>query len=95
MNGERVVRMAHRLYEMRKTVKFIDGDKYPASIQLHKDAIERCMKATGKDALSAMIELAKEISDKFGERAAYDVLRLGAAAVEMIEPEAGAGPKEG
>jgi hypothetical protein len=84
LSAEQAVEMAHKLYEMRRAAKQIDGDKYPASIEVHLEAIRRLEKKDGEGYLSAFIRLAKDVTDKFGAGGAGTVLRLAAAAMELM-----------
>jgi hypothetical protein len=94
LSAEQAVEMAHKLYEMRRAAKQIDGDKYPASIEVHLEAIRRLEKKDGEGYLSAFIRLAKDVTDKFGARGTGTVLRLAAAAMELEEAQDRESPQE-
>jgi len=79
MEGERQVRMAARLYEMRDTARRLLGDKYGDKMAELGGALRQVADLTKREPLSVAIEAAR---DADGLTQCYVL----AAAVELAEP---------
>lgn len=79
MVGERQVRMAARLYEMRDTARSLLGDKYADKMAELGSALRQVADLTQRDPLSVAIEAARNTD---GLAQCYVL----AAAVELAEP---------
>lgn len=83
--AEEKIKLAHDLYGMRSAAKLLDGDKYPASLADYKAVIKGLLPENGGNHISAFVAASKKLVDEYGDRATGSVLRLGAAAVELME----------
>lgn len=84
---EQAIAMTAKLYETRKAVKFLLGDKYPAKMAEWRHAIEQVAAARQVSDTKATILLCNQAS-KDGSSTVVAVIL--AAYVEMTEPSAGA-----
>lgn len=83
MSLEQLVGMASKLYQCRKTARFLHGEKYVERVEEYKAILANNMPRHGNDVLKTVIFLANEIKDKDGSEGA--TILLMAAAVEIIE----------
>lgn len=89
MQGERAVRMAARMYEMRDTARRLLGDKYKDRMAEYAPIIQRVADNRKCSVLQAGGMMASESGD------GMMTVMIVAAMVEMIEPsnsEAGTAP---
>lgn len=83
MNTEEKVRMANQLYECKRTIKTLYGDKWKTVLEYYKKVIGLKMKADAIDEVTAAIRLANDNKGEHG----HGAILLMAAAVDMVEPE--------
>jgi hypothetical protein len=86
MTGEKLVEIAAKFYDARRTAKGVYGDRWPATCATYQGYIHAVMKKKKKDELSATIHLMKLLTNKMGD-AGWPCMCLMAACADMLEPE--------
>jgi hypothetical protein len=82
--AEKEIGIANKLYESRKTARFLGRDKYAEQVKPWMDGLRK--RANGGDVLPVALEVAQKI-----QRSGDDValLWLFAATVELCDPDEG------
>lgn len=74
------IRIAHRMYECRRLLRSLMGDKYAEHIRGYMETA----KARGMDDLSVLVQTLKRLTDAGCE---YATMSFMAAFVELTEPD--------
>lgn len=83
MSGEKQITMASQLYKIRRLLRGVLGDeKYQKLVSEYRPILERVQGMQQCDTLQAATWLAKRVDPTDGA----EIMRIMAAAVEMIEP---------
>jgi hypothetical protein len=82
MASEQQVKMAARLYEARDTIRRLLGDRYAAVLEPYKVMLQKVMTMNGCDEIAAALWTARRVERTDG----MEIIKILAAAVEMIEP---------
>jgi len=82
--AENIVGIAAKLYECRRTLRTLRGDRYTPEIIGYMEGVRRHAVADGTDDMHACMKLAQEFQSRRLDMAAMWVM---AAAVELMEPD--------
>jgi len=85
---EKRVQVVARMYEIRAVLRRLDGDQYRQKLAPWMRLIAGVARERGCNELGAAIHLAKEL-DARNECSPAAVMRLTAAAAEILEPSEG------
>lgn len=84
MATEQLIAIANKLYECRRNLRRIMGDRYYPDIVPYMEGVRRCAVANGIDDMQACLRLSKEFTADGMDVCAIWAM---AAAVELIEPD--------
>lgn len=85
MNGEQVVSVAARMYECRRDLKALFGERYAEIVDPYGKSIRYVAEERGIDILQAALAMGKEMQALYADP--IITVCLMAAAVDIVEPE--------
>lgn len=88
MNGEQVVSVAARMYQCRRDLKALFGERYAEIVDPYGKSIRYVAAERGIDILQAALAMGKEMQALYADPVI--TICLMAAAVDIVEPECSA-----
>lgn len=82
MATEQQVKVASQLYEARDAIRRLMGDRYAAVLEPYKVMLQKVMTMNDCDEVAAALWTARRVERTDG----MEIIKILAAAVEMIEP---------
>lgn len=84
MNSEQMISTAHRLYEMRRTLRALFGERYDEVVSPYGKTIRQVATQRGINEIEAAIRMAQEMKEVNPDP--MITMCLMAAAVDLVEP---------